>query len=234
MRIRSLGLVALLLSAPVHAQWSGEVALGYLATSGNTSTESLNGKLAIDYVAAPWKNGFQAAGVYSNDQDASTAERYAVSDKLDRNLDERNYVFAVVDWEKDLFAGIRERTSETVGYGRHVLLGSPHLLDLEIGAGARQTKENLTGDRNDDLIVRGAGKYVYELSETSQFTQLLKIESGESNTYGESVSELKLAVVGELFAVLSYTVKHNTDVPDGTDKTDTYTAVSLSYAFGKS
>ena len=234
MRIAVTGILVAALTTPVHAQWSGEAALGYLATSGNTRTESLNGKAKVDYTTESWKNSFQALGVYSADGGESTAERYGASDKLDRNLSELNYVFAAIDWEKDLFGGIRERVSETVGYGRHVLNGPIHVLDLEIGAGARQTEENLTGDRNDDLIVRGLGKYGYKLSETSQFVQVLKVESGESNTYGESVSELKLSIVGNLFAALSYTIKYNTDVPTGTEKTDTYSAVNLSYAFGKS
>ncbi|MFA5939022.1 MAG: DUF481 domain-containing protein [Sinimarinibacterium sp.] len=234
MRIASFGLLVCCFAMPVQAQWSGEGALGYLATSGNTSTKSLNGKVKVDYTTDAWKNSFQGLGVYSADQDESTAERYGASDKLDWNLSELDYVFAAIDWEKDLFGGIRERISETVGYGRHVLNGPAHMLDLEIGVGARQTEENLTGDRNDDFIVRGLGKYGYKLSETSQFLQVLKVETGESNTYGESVSELKLSIVGNLFAGLSYTVKHNTDVPAGTEKTDTYTAVSVSYVFGES
>ncbi|MEQ1440741.1 DUF481 domain-containing protein [Fontimonas sp. SYSU GA230001] len=234
MRNPSVGLLLCGLAMPAQAQWSGEVAVGYLATAGNTSTKSLNGKVGIDYTTAAWKNGFQGLGVYSADAQGATAERYGLSDKLDWNLSEQDYAFAAIDWEKDLFAGIRERLSETIGYGRHVLTGPQHLLDLEVGAGARQSKENLTGERSNDFIVRGLGKYGYTLSQTSQFLQVLKVESGESNTYGESVSELKLSIVGNLFAGLSYTVKHNTTVPAGTKKTDTYTAVSLSYAFGQS
>jgi putative salt-induced outer membrane protein len=141
-------------------------------------------------------------------------------------------VFASLDWEKDLFGGIRERTSETLGYGRHVLVGPTHLLDLEIGAGARQSKANITGEREQDLIFRGSALYALKLTETSGFRQALKVESGESNTFGEALSELKLAIVGNLFASLSYTLRHNTDVPEGTDRTDSFTAVNLSYGFG--
>lgn len=229
----SCGFLFLSLAAPAWAQWSGEVGVGYLATSGNTTTESLNGKLLLEYDAGSWKNSLQLLGVYTTDQGETSAERYAAADKVDWELGERNYIFAAIDWEKDLFAGIRERTSETVGYGRHVLVGPVHTLDLEIGAGARQTEENITGDRADDLVFRGLGQYEWKFSPTSQFNQSLKVESGASNTFGESISELKLAIVGNLFATLSYTVKHNTDVPAGTERTDTFSAVNLSYTFGK-
>ena len=47
------------------------------------------------------------------------------------------------------------------------------------------------------------------------------------------MTELKLSVVGNLFASLSYTIKNNSEVPAGTEQTDTFAAVNLSYAFGK-
>ncbi len=230
---RSTFLVALLAAVPAHAQWSGEVAAGYLATSGNTSTQSLNGKIGVDYTTETWKNSFKALSVYTTDQGDTSAERYAVSDKVDWKFGGgRNYIFAAVDWEKDLFGGIRERTSETAGYGRNVLVGPTHLLDLEIGAGARQQKANVTGEREEDLIFRGSGLYVWKLTETSQFSEGVKVESGESNTFVEALSELKVSIIGNLFATISYTVRHNTDVPDGTDRTDSFTAINLSYTFG--
>ena len=42
---------------------------------------------------------------------------------------------------------------------------------------------------------------------------------------------LKLVVVGNLAAKFGYEVKRNSDVPVGTDKTDTMTTVTLGYAF---
>lgn len=226
---------SVLLIAPVltHAgAWKGEAGAGLLATSGNSDTQSANGKFLLDYLETRWKNSFTATALGNSDEDETTAERYTVGNKLDYNFTDRDYVFGAVDWEKDLFGGFRERTAETVGYGRHVLTGPVHLLDAEIGGGARQTKEQVTGDRESEAIGRVGGKYVWTISETSAFAQALKVEYGSSNTFTESVSELKLSVVGNIFASISYTVRNNSDVPEGTDKTDTFTAVSLSYAFG--
>ncbi len=229
---RCAALCLLVCSVPSYASWSGEASLGYLSTSGNTSTQSLNGKFALAYTASSWKNELQALGVYTTDEGDTTAERYAASDKVDWRVTDRDYIFAVVDWEKDLFGGIRERTSETVGYGRHVLTGPKHLLDLELGAGARQLQDQ-SRERSNEAIGRFSGKYQCLISETSKFTQTVKVESGDANTYAESVSELKLSIIGNLFASLSYTVRHNTEVPVGTERTDTSTAVNVSYAFGQ-
>ena len=47
------------------------------------------------------------------------------------------------------------------------------------------------------------------------------------------MNELKFAMIGSVSAVVGFTARNNSDVPPGTEKTDTFTSVSLSYAFGK-
>lgn len=228
---------ALLLAAPLTAiasPWSGELALGYLATTGNADTSSLNTKGKLVYAAERWKNETTIAAINSYADKESSAENYAATEQLDLNFNPRDYAFVAIEWNKDLFAAIRERTSETVGYGRHVLAGPVHLLDLEIGAGARQEKINeRPRDSESEAIGRGTAFYAWTFSPTSTFEQSLKVESGSSNTYGESVTRLKLAVIGNVYANLSYTIKHNSKTAADTEKTDTETAVSLSYQFGQ-
>ena len=68
-------------------------------------------------------------------------------------------------------------------------------------------------------------------TETSNFEQNIDVESGSENTYIESVSAVRARLLGDFALVLSYTIKHNTDVPLGSEKTDRLTAVSLEYAF---
>jgi putative salt-induced outer membrane protein len=212
--------------------WSGEAGLGYLASNGNTKTSSMNAKFALNYVEDQWKNAFQATAFTASNEGASTGERYSASDELHYSFTEHDYVFGNAEYDKDLFGPIGERTVETAGYGRHVLTGPVHTLDLEIGAGARQAITNDTDQREDDAIVRLGGKYAWKISATSAFSQSLKIESGSTDTYTESVTELKFNVVGNIFASASYTLRNNTKVPPGIGRTDTFTALNLSYTFG--
>lgn len=228
------GILAVLLLSPAlaRADWKGEAGVGFLTTSGNSESESLNGKFLLDWTQGRWKNSFTGTAINQGDEDGRTAERYTVGDKLDWHLDPRDYLFGAVDWEKDLFGGFRERTAETAGYGRHILTGPVHLLDAEIGAGVRQTEEQDTGDKESEAIGRIGGKYQWKIADHSALAQSVKVEYGKSNTFTESISELKLSIVGNLFASLSFTLRNNSDVPPDTKKTDTFTAVNLSYAFG--
>ncbi|WP_051361929.1 DUF481 domain-containing protein [Solimonas soli] len=235
--IKSACILAALAAAPAIARaepWSGDFALGYLATTGNSKTSSVNAKGSLVYAADRWKNTVAAAAVSTYADDVSSAESYLATEQLDYNFTPRDYAFVALEWNKDLFAAIRERTSETAGYGRHVLTGPAHLLDLEIGAGARQQQTNdQPRERENDFIGRAAAKYQWNISPTATFLEALKVEAGENNTYTESVSQLKLAIIGSLFANLSYTVKNNSNTAPETKSTDTETAVTLSYEFGK-
>jgi putative salt-induced outer membrane protein len=83
----------------------------------------------------------------------------------------------------------------------------------------------------DDLIFRGGLDYKWVFSETADFSQVFVVEAGDINTYIESVSALRARLVGTLALVASYTVRNNSDVPIGTEETDTFTALSLEYVF---
>ena len=235
MRLRLITLLCCLPTlALAEGPWSGDVAVGFLSTSGNSSSTSLNAKTEAVYSVTRYKNTFTATALNGEQEQVRTAERYTVGNKLDYNFDENNYAFLALDAEKDLYGGVRERTTETVGYGRSILTGPVHKLDAEIGAGARQTLAQGATERENDAIARLSGRYEWKISDTSTFLQSLKVESGDENTFTESISELKLNIVGNIFAGISFTVRNNSDVPVGTEQTDTATAVNLSYQFGKS
>lgn len=222
----------LLVPALAHGSWKGEAGAGLLTTSGNSETESFNGKLLLDVQQGAWKNSFSASAINTGDEEGRSAERYTVADELEYLLTERDYLFGAIDWEKDLFGGFRERMAETAGYGRHILLGPVHTLDAEIGAGARQTEEQDTGDRQKEAVGRVGGKYGWTISQTSSFSQTVKVEYGKDNTFTEAVSELKLSIIGNLFASLSFTARNNSDVSEDSKSTDTFTAINISYSFG--
>ena len=87
------------------------------------------------------------------------------------------------------------------------------------------------GVSRDEAILRGSADYKWTISQTSEFTQDLIVENGSKNTYVESVSALKARVFDDISLVISFTVKSNSDVPQGSKKTDTFSAVSLEYGF---
>lgn len=227
-------LIALVLWLPglAQASWTGTTDFGYQATSGNSRTSSINAKLGVDIEQPKWKNAFSVQAATASKQGESSAERYWFSEQYDWKVNAHDYLFATVEGQKDLFAGVQDRVTEAAGYGRQLLGGPAHRLNLELGAGASQLREADAEAFRSNAIVRTAVRYKWKLSATSKFAETVKMEASETNTYAESVTELSLSIIGNLFAKLAYTVQHNSLAPPGSLNTDTFTAVSLSYEFG--
>ncbi len=229
---------ALLLAAPALAQeeaddqgpWSGKIALGYLATSGNTESTSLNTAAELGLTHGNWSHLLDMTAIFAEENDTTNAEAYKVGWKSEYNFSEHDFLFGRAIWRKDRFSGYDQQFSQTVGYGRRLIDTERHKLSAEIGAGARQS-DLADGTSENDTILRGGLQYRLALSETSLFSQDLSVESGSTNVYTESVTALKTRLLHDLALVASYTIKNNSDVPVGLEKTDTYTALSLEYAF---
>ncbi len=229
-------LITLGVSAQVSAvemwgsDWKGAGEFGYVATSGNTDTQSLTAKLGLINERAKWRHTLGLEALNNSDADTTTAERYGANWQSDYKISKRDYLFGRLSYETDKFSGYDYRTSETLGYGRRVLDITNMTLDLEAGAGARQSKLETGGSENEPIIRLG-GKYAWQISPNAKFTENLWTEIGEDATITKSVTALQADIVGNLAMKLSFTVVNTSEVPAGVEKTDTETAVALVYGF---
>jgi putative salt-induced outer membrane protein len=210
--------------------WSAKAALGFLATSGNTESSSLNGGFAIAYTSGKWTHSLEASAINSREENVTTAEAYSLGWKSEYNVSEHNFLFGRANWRKDRFSGYEQQLSESVGYGRRLIDTGTHFLNAEIGGGARQA-ELSDGTMEDEFIIRAGLSYQWKLNDTARFTQDLMTEYGPDNTYLEAVSAIKTDLFNDLALVASYTVKNNSEVPVDNENTDTFTALSLEYSF---
>lgn len=231
--IPGLLLLPLSLSAQpteVHSPWAGKATLGYLATSGNTVNSTLNTGVELSYSTANWVHQAKAFAINASESNVTTAEAYELGWKSERKLTEQDFLFARLQWQKDGFGAYATQFSQSVGYGRRLIDSDKHKLNAELGVGARQS-ELQTGVKESEAILRGGVYYKWLFSQTAEFRQEFTVEAGGENTYIEAKTSVSAKLFGDLALVASYTIKHNTDVPPLTQKTDTYTALSLEYAF---
>lgn len=234
--------VCALIATPVFADgWAGSAELGFSNTSGNSKDRTLNTRLDMDYSHDQWRhNIFGDAYVASADGDR-TAERYVVGYKPNYFLTDKDYIFGVLRFDKDQFAGINERYTQVLGYGRQLINTPETFLEAEVGAGARQTKYGqfiVNGvDRNADLdkteaIFYTAARFNHRLSDSARLIQNVRLEHGKDNTYTESISGLQLRVTDAVSARLTHTIRHNSDLLGERGKnTDHITGVNMVYSF---
>ena len=213
-----------------ESPWAGKATLGYLATSGNTENSTLNTGFEVGYSSGKWAHLLTAAAISASENEVSTAEAYHLGWKSEHKLTDQDFMFGSLKWRKDNFGAYDTQFSQTLGYGRRLIDNDKHKFNVELGVGARQS-ELQSGENGNETIFTAGGYYKWQFSETSEFRQDLTVEAGNSNTYVQSVTAISARLIGDLALVASYAIKNNSDVPPLTEKTDTYTALSLEYVF---
>lgn len=228
---------------PPPEGWSGNVAAGYTAVSGNSDSTTANFKGEVFYDQERWHHSALATALGSSQDNETSAEAYKALLKTKYDVTEVIYAFGLAEYNKDRFSAYDHQIFEVAGLGWRVFRSENQELNLELGVGATQSKlrqpdppepQLASGERDvNEFVGRVGGDYHWHISETATFSETVATTIGSDNTYVESLTELKAGIVGNVSLVLGYLVKHNTDVPAGVDKTDTQTSISLEYKFGQ-
>lgn len=217
--------------------WSGEGEFGLVVTTGNTETETLNAKLKGALTRDPWVYKLGVVALSSSEDGNTTAERYELSGKTEYHVSERDYWFGSARYEDDRFSGFDYQSTLTGGYGRILIDSDTSHLEAEIGAGFRRSKPapapdaTVEPDAESDAIARGALAYWWQITETTKFENDFLVEAGADNTFLENAAGLRVAVNDRFAVKLGLAVRHNTEVPAETEKTDTVSTVNLVYSF---
>lgn len=222
--------LSLLATDATAAEWTSEVEGGAVKTSGNTSTQTINGKAKIVAEYTQWRQTLKGSALNTKDNNATTGEKYDASLKTDYKLSDRSYLFLRLGYESDRFTGYRSRITETLGYGRDLFKTNNFLWNLELGAGARQ--DRLTdGTRKKSAIFRASSEAKWKISDNTKFAEEASTEGGKSGWITKSVTSLQSHIYGSLSSKIYFGLTHTSKVPVGKTKLDTETGISLVYAF---
>jgi len=215
----------------VKSLWKASAELGFVSSTGNTETETLNAKAKASTDRKQWRHVIEATSLYSSDAISTTAQKFTLSGKSDYKLEGgKNFLFGRVAYENEKFSGYEYRVTEVIGYGRRIFEDDIKTLDLEIGPGLRQSKFD-NGDTEDETLLRAAAIFDWNISKSSKFGEELTVETGDDVTITKSVTSLSSQIDGNLSMKVTFTYKNTSDVPVGVDDTDTETAVTLVYNF---
>ena len=211
--------------------WKSQAELGVVVTNGNSKTSSTNAKLDTTYEKETWRHNVHAEAYSASTDLGQSAERYQLSEKTDYKFNEHDYAFGLINYDHDVFSGFEHQTTAAVGYGRRVMNRDTMTLDFEVGPGVRYFKIQEDVETKSEGVVRLAAKYFWQVSENAKFTQDLYSDIGEDLTVSKSITSLQANINTSLAMKFTVTAKHNSEVPLGTKKTDTETALTLVYSF---
>jgi putative salt-induced outer membrane protein len=217
----------------------GEGEIGMMLTTGNSETQSVNGKIGVTYESERLINTLDFQGLYTSEKtedddgverDKASAQKHEGAIKAGYKFTENDYSFIRGAYLNDRFSGYHYQNTASAGYGRKLITGDRVHLSIELGPGYRYEKLR-AGGSEEDAIFRASGLFSLKLTEGTAFEQELSMETGDDKTITRSVSAIKAQIIAALAMKLSYTIDRQSKVPVDTEKTNTETALALVYGF---
>jgi putative salt-induced outer membrane protein YdiY len=208
---------------------------GFIATTGNTETTSIKGKLSAHQDLTQWSNDFIVEALYKKDEvngvELTTAQKYFLSGQGNYKLENPAHrLFGFASYEDDRFSSFNYQATLASGWSQEMWENDTSKFSYSIGPGYSFNQTNEGIDQN-GMIVRAALNYQWKISDTAHFKQLLSTEVGSDNTKSKSETSVSAQISGDLSLKVSLILDHNSDVADDIDNLDTQTAVTLVYSF---
>ncbi len=224
--------------------WSGEASVTGSKTTGNTETEDLGLGVKLEKQVNVWRHKFNAQADYGEVDDDKNKERWSLGYQLNRDLNERAYIYGNADYFQDSFGAYKDGYFAGAGMGYKVITPEPTGWNLEGGVGYRSQKARgylddevtpnvwVESDRESEVALRGFSDFDYNLNENVSLFNDTEIIWSDSDTYIWNEVGITADLMGNLAARASYRVDYHTDVPPGTDDTDTVARFGVVYTIG--
>jgi len=231
----------------IISPWSGSGGeMGFATAHGNSTTESLNGRLKLRYSTADdnWLHSMDVFGLrsrttytridssgVSHRQKQTTAHRYSISLGSALRISERQQFTSTVRYERDDFAAFDRRQIFGLGYGGRLIDGQRMALDTQIGPGSRRAREAKTGVYSTDFIGRALFDLNIKLTGNTELTDTLLAESGPDNTFVQNDLGLAVTMNQHLALKINWQARSNSHVDDGKRNIDTLLTMNVVYQF---
>ncbi len=214
--------------------WTGNGALSYVSTTGNTDTTSFG--LDFSFIRRPTPWGLEVYGLFNQADDSGekTAERYLAGIRGIRELNDRWSLFAGLSGEKDEFAGFDLRTLLEAGATYKAIDNGKFFLSFD--GGLTYTDEDRI-EPEPDIGFMGAlaaVHFAWNISETAKLTEDLTYYPNFDDSADwrlASITALEASLT-DLFGLrLSYEYRFRNEPIGDNDDTDTTTKASLVVKF---
>lgn len=230
-------------AAVLPSPWSGSSGeLGFSSTHGNSVNDNLNARLKGRYTEGDWVHSLD---LFANHASAeftetmpddsirryrqTTASRYTAAAGSALQLGEFRQLTATGRYERDKFATYDRLATFGIGYGTRLINTDKVVLDAQIGPGIRSAHNKPLNRREVGPIARGLLEFKYSITDNTDFTNTLLVESGSYNTFLQNDTSLQVAINSRFALKASYQVRRNSKTVPPSKSTDTVATVNLVY-----
>lgn len=209
--------------------WDAKGELSYLATAGNASTRTIGLASDVSHQAGRWRTRARAALLTSEADAVTRARTLTASARQSARVSARAELFGRVDYARDLFAGIENRTTIEVGGAFPIRLPPRHRLTVDAGVGFT-TERRLDADDLRFAVASGTFAYLWQIAPGVELRDDLAVSADlESARNWRATNGLAVAVtLNRLLSIqASQAIEYRHFPVPGFRRTDTRSAISL-------
>jgi putative salt-induced outer membrane protein YdiY len=243
MRFRLPLLAFLLLSAPPAApaqtpapvphlpppRHEGSAELAFVGTSGNSSTQTIGAGSEFIYRAQPWQSKVTLNYVRNRADGKLTAESFAFALRGERPLRDGYSGYGEYSYQRDHFAGIRNRNAVDSGVAYRLVDRASQTLTVD-GAFGYAHESRVTGATLSTATVTAGAEYKRHLTATSEVAEegrLVAAPARATDWRYKNVASLSTKVAAFWSLKVSNTVSYVHFLAPGFENTDVRTSIAL-------
>lgn len=196
---------------PAELKFTGDI--GYVATSGNSSVETLNVGDRFSAKVDDLTLTQTFVLIYGESKGKSVTSLYRGSLRMDKGLKTSLITaFTLLNFERNTFAGLASRWSGGAGLSAHLLREGSDRLVIEGGLSLTRQRGTATSGRDVDFLGgRTASTYTHQFSPKASFSQVVEVlpnfresEDLRINTESTLVAPLSTRIALKLSYVIRY------------------------------
>lgn len=206
--------------------FSSQVELGAVFTSGNTHDQNMRMRSRVDAEREAWRHRFSFDGFRSSKRNELAAERFYTVFSTTYNFDDNNFIQGRGAHERDRFSGFDFQSDVSVSYGQMWLRNVDNMSwDYTVGAGVRNS--NSPAEDFNEAIIRLSTEYTWDVSDNARFIQELSVDAGDRITVSRSTTGVESDVLSNLSMKFTVQVRHQSLVQSHRKKHDAEASITL-------
>ena len=215
---------------PPPSSWSGRGDLGGFHTSGNTDSFGITVGAVIKRSGPSWSHQIRLRGDYQESQGRTSREYLNTAYQSDWIISDRHYALGILEYERDVLAGLDHRATSSLGIGWRVVRDADVAISLEAGPAFRQ-EWTRSGFEKSNLAGRGALTSHWQMNDKVKLSHNMELVAEENNNTVRAVTGLQAKLTGRISSQISYDLRYQDRPLFGTEETDTVTRIGLTYDF---
>jgi putative salt-induced outer membrane protein YdiY len=217
-------------AAPPAKKWHDTAEASYVNTNGNSRSATTSAKDSFSYdFDKSTRLELEGGGLGAKSAGQITAEQYFAREKVQRNFNEKDYVFENYRWDRNRFAGFWHLQVVSVGVGRDLWKTKTDLWTFE-GAPGYLNEEFINAPRRSVGTARAYTRYSHDFTPTSKFSQDVEYIQSLADKRDSRINTetgLTTALSSHFSVKTSFIWKRANFPPAGVHKDDEITSFAL-------